>query len=203
MDPGHYVTSLSVVNERDPVPLKGVFHFTPLNGQVYVAFQIRLDHGASEVAAMEEKLLELYRDPAVDEKPELLAKRGGAFYSEAAMALLASLTADTGDTQVVNLRNNGTLPFLPDEAVIEVPATIGADGPVALPIAPVEPLYAGLIAHVTAYEELAVAAALHGGRDRVFQTMLAHPLIGQIDIANQLTDRLIAENHQHLSWAAP
>jgi 6-phospho-beta-glucosidase len=33
--------------------------------------------------------------------------------------------------------------------------------------------------------------------------MLAHPLIGQIDIANQLTDRLIAENHQHLSWAAP
>jgi len=54
MDPGHYVTSLSVVNERDPVPLKGVFHFTPLNGQVYVAFQIRLDHGASEVAATAE-----------------------------------------------------------------------------------------------------------------------------------------------------
>jgi predicted secreted protein len=54
MDLGHYVTSLSVVNERDPVPLKGVFHFTPLNGQVYVAFQIRLDHGASEVAATAE-----------------------------------------------------------------------------------------------------------------------------------------------------
>src|SRR5881409_2727533 len=54
MDPAHYVTSVSVVNERDPVPLKGVFHFTPLNGQVYVAFQIRLDHGASEVAATAE-----------------------------------------------------------------------------------------------------------------------------------------------------
>ena len=54
MDPGHYVTSVGVVNARDPVPLKGVFHFTPLNGQVYVAFQIRLDHGASEVAATAE-----------------------------------------------------------------------------------------------------------------------------------------------------
>jgi 6-phospho-beta-glucosidase len=158
---------------------------------------------AEVVAGYEKELLDMYADPALNHKPELLSKRGGAFYSEAAVALLASLTADTGDTQVVNLRNNGTLPFLPDEAVIEVPATIGADGPVALPIAPVEPLYAGLIAHVTAYEELAVAAALRGGRDRVFQTMLAHPLIGQIDIANQLTDRLIAENHQHLSWAAP
>jgi 6-phospho-beta-glucosidase len=157
---------------------------------------------AEVVAGYEKELLDMYADPALDHKPELLSKRGGAFYSEAAVALLASLTADTGDTQVVNLRNNGTLPFLPDEAVIEVPATIGAGGPVALPIAPVEPLYAGLIAHVTAYEELAVSAAVRGGRDRVFQTMLAHPLIGQIDIANQLTDRLIAENHQHLSWAA-
>jgi len=155
---------------------------------------------AEVVAGYEKELLDMYADPALDHKPELLSKRGGAFYSEAAVALLASLTADTGDTQVVNLRNNGTLPFLPDDAVIEVPARIGADGPVALPVAPVEPLYAGLIAHVTAYEELAVSTALRGGRDRLFQTMLAHPLIGQIDIANKLTDRLIAENQAYLSW---
>ncbi|HEX4723793.1 MAG TPA: 6-phospho-beta-glucosidase [Pseudonocardiaceae bacterium] len=156
---------------------------------------------AEVVAGYEKELLDMYADPALNHKPELLAKRGGAFYSEAAVALLASLTADTGDTQVVNLRNNGTLPFLSDDAVIEVPARIGAAGPVALPIAPVEPLYAGLIAHVTAYEELALDAALRGGRDRVFQTMLAHPLIGQIDIADRLTDRLIAENQAYLGWA--
>jgi 6-phospho-beta-glucosidase len=156
---------------------------------------------AEVVAGYEKELLDMYADPALDHKPELLSKRGGAFYSEAAVALLASLTADSGDTQVVNLRNNGTLPFLPDEAVIEVPATIGAGGPVALPIEKVEPLYAGLISHVTGYEELAVAAAVHGGRDRVFRAMLAHPLIGQIDIAEKLTDRLLSENHQHLPWA--
>ena len=54
MEPGHYITRISVVNERDPVPLKGIFNFGPLNGQVYIAFQIRLDHGASEVAATAE-----------------------------------------------------------------------------------------------------------------------------------------------------
>ncbi|HEY0804252.1 MAG TPA: 6-phospho-beta-glucosidase [Pseudonocardiaceae bacterium] len=155
---------------------------------------------AEVVAGYEKELLDMYADPTLNQKPELLSKRGGAFYSEAAVALLASLTSDTGDTQVVNLRNNGTLPFLSDDAVIEVPARIGADGPVALPIDPVEPLYAGLVAHVTAYEELAVAAALRGGRERVFQTMLAHPLIGQIDLAEKLTDRLMAENHTYLSW---
>ncbi len=155
---------------------------------------------AEVVAGYEKELLDMYADPALDHKPELLSKRGGAFYSEAAVQLLASLTADTGDTQVVNLRNNGTLPFLDDDDVIEVPATIGANGPFALPIDPVESLYAGLISHVTAYERLAVDAALRGGRDRVFQTLLAHPLVGQIDIADKLTDRLLAENHQYLSW---
>ena len=35
---------------------------------------------------------------------------------------------------------------------------------------------------MTAYEHLALEAALHGGRDRVFQALLAHPLIGQIDL---------------------
>ena len=70
----------------------------------------------------------MYADPALDTKPELLTQRGGAFYSEAAVALLASLLTDAGDVQVVNVRNNGTLPFLADDAVIEVPATIGAGG---------------------------------------------------------------------------
>lgn len=54
MEPDHYITSVHVVNERDPVPLKGTFHFTPANGQVYLAFQARLDQGASKVSATAE-----------------------------------------------------------------------------------------------------------------------------------------------------
>ncbi|MEU9119443.1 6-phospho-beta-glucosidase [Streptomyces sp. NPDC048506] len=156
---------------------------------------------AAEVAAIEQQLLGLYADPALDEKPELLARRGGAFYSEAAVALTSSLLGDTGDTQVVNTLNNGTLPFLPDDAVIEVPAAVGAAGPTPLPVRSLEPLYAGLIAHVTGYEQLALEAALKGGRDRVFSALLAHPLIGQIDDADRLTDQLIAHNREHLTWA--
>lgn len=157
---------------------------------------------AQAVAEIERQLLEMYADPALDTKPELLTHRGGAFYSEAAVALLASLVTDAGDRQVVNLRNNGTLPFLADNAVIEVSATIGANGPVPLPVAPVSPLMSGLIAHASAYEELAVEAALHGGRDRVHRALLAHPLVGQYDLADQLTDRLLAENARFLSWAS-
>ena len=101
----------------------------------------------------------------------------------------------------MNLRNAGTLPFLADDAVIEVPAVVGADGPRAAAVAPVSPVMRGLIAHVSAYEELAVDAARRGGRHRVAAALLAHPLVGQFDLAGQLADRLIAENSAYLPWA--
>ena len=71
-----------------------------------------------------------------------------------------------------------------------------------MPVAPIAPLFRGLIAHVSAYEELAQDAALRGGRDRVAKALLAHPLVGQYELAEQLTDRLLAENAQFLSWTA-
>ncbi|MCF1598979.1 family 4 glycosyl hydrolase, partial [Streptomyces muensis] len=85
---------------------------------------------AAEVAEMERQLLTLYADPALDEKPDLLSKRGGAYYSEAAVDLAAALLNGAGSPyQVVNTLNSGTLPFLPDDAVIEVQAAVGEKGP--------------------------------------------------------------------------
>jgi 6-phospho-beta-glucosidase len=158
---------------------------------------------AARVAEIEHELLEMYADPDLDEKPALLGERGGAFYSEAAVQLTASLLGrqQAATTQVVNLRNDGTLPFLPDDAVIEVPATVDGSGVRPVSLAPLDPLYAGLVAAVTAYEHLALDAALKGGYDRVFQALLAHPLVGQVDLARGLTERLIAHNRDHLRWA--
>ncbi|MET9802837.1 6-phospho-beta-glucosidase [Streptomyces sp. NPDC006368] len=159
---------------------------------------------AAEVAAMERELLTMYGDPALDEKPALLAGRGGAFYSEAAVGLAAALLGGAGAgprVQVVNTYNRGTLPFLPDDAVIEVQAAVDGTGAVPLAVPELDPLYAGLVASVTAYEDLALEAALRGGRDRVFKALLAHPLVGQYALAEGLTDRLLAHNREHLAWA--
>lgn len=156
---------------------------------------------AEKVMEVERELLRLYADPSVDEKPAILAERGGAFYSEAAVDLIASLLSDRGDVQVANLRNDGTLPFLPDDHVIEVSARIGVDGPSAVPVAPLPADLQGLIGHVAGYERLALDAALHGGRARVERALLAHPLVGQWDRAEKLADLLIDRNREHLRWA--
>ncbi|MFC5188076.1 family 4 glycosyl hydrolase [Actinomadura harenae] len=167
---------------------------------------------AEQVADVERELLALYADPANDTRPPQLSQRGGAFYSEAAVHLLAALLgtpdatggpdAQVPGVQVANVRNNGTFPFLPDRAVVEVPARITSKGPLPLPVPPLEPLYAGLVAHVSAYEELALDAALHGGVERVRTALLAHPLIGQDGPADRLATDLVAANRAHLPWAA-
>jgi 6-phospho-beta-glucosidase len=154
------------------------------------------------VAEIEAVLLDMYRDVTLTEKPALLGERGGAYYSEAAVGLLASLYGhDDTSVHSVNVRNNGTLPFLPADAVIEVSARAGLEGPAPLPVTPVTPDLAGLITHVWGYEEYALDAALRGGRDRVYRALLAHPLIGQHEYADALADKLIAAGRDHLAWA--
>ena len=157
---------------------------------------------AEVVSEIEQELLHLYADEALAEKPELLKQRGGAGYSEAAVELIASLFGTAGEGRhVINLRNDGALPFLADDAVVEVPAHVGRAGvrPVALPR--LGPLERGLVAHVSAYEDLALDAALRGGRERVFHALLAHPLVGQAVVAERLTDAMLEANKAFLPWA--
>ncbi|MFD6817659.1 6-phospho-beta-glucosidase [Microbacterium sp. NPDC060132] len=156
---------------------------------------------AVEVRAIEHELLALYADPSVDTKPEILERRGGAFYSEAAIELLIAIRGGAEVSRVVNLRNDGVLPFLPDDHVIEVPARYRDGRFLAEPVAALPDDIRGLISAVAGYERLALDAATAGGRDRVLRAMRAHPLVLQHERAEKLTDLLLAANARYLEWA--
>jgi 6-phospho-beta-glucosidase len=160
--------------------------------------QRRRPSRAEQVAEIERGLLELYRDPALDTKPELLERRGGAFYSEAAAALIASLHAGTGDVQVVDTRNDGALPGLPDDAVVEVPARVDAGGAHPLPQAPLAPELLGLVQQAKAYERLAVEAAVTGDRTVARKALLANPLVGDYRVAAPLLEALLEASRPYL-----
>jgi 6-phospho-beta-glucosidase len=147
---------------------------------------------------IEAGLLELYEDPLLDTKPALLEERGGAFYSDAAAALVASLHAGTGDVQVVNLRNDGAIPGLPHDAVVEIPATIDRDGAHPLPVAPLEPDMLALVEHAKGYEILAARAAVTGDRGTALRALMANPLVGDFDVARPLLDALLDANREYL-----
>ena len=153
---------------------------------------------AEEVMAIERTLLQMYEDPALDEKPALLEQRGGAYYSEAAAQLIASLYAGTGDLQAVDVRNAGAIPDLPDDAVVEIPARIDRQGAHPAPLASLAPELAGLVQQVKAYERLAVKAAINGDRAAALKALLANPLVPGYSTADGLLHALLEANRSHL-----
>ncbi len=100
--------------------------------------------------------------------------------------------ADSGDIQVVDVRNGGTLTGLADDDVVEVPARIGRDGPEPVAQRPLAPELLGLVQHVAAYERLAASAAATGDRDTARLALLAHPLVREYRLTDALLDRLLA-----------
>jgi 6-phospho-beta-glucosidase len=153
---------------------------------------------AATVAEIERELLQLYRDPELNEKPALLEQRGGAYYSEAAIGLVGSLATGDEGVHVVDVRNGDTVAGMAADDVVELPARIGRDGAVPLAQEPLAPELLGLMQHVAAYERLAVAAALSGDPVLVRKALLSHPLIGQWAPADELVELLLDAGAAHL-----
>ena len=147
---------------------------------------------ALEVMQIERGLLDLYRDPELREKPPLLEQRGGAFYSEAAVGLVRSLATGDGAVHEVDVRNDGALAGFAADDVVELPARVTRDSIEPLPQPPLAPELLGLAQHVAAYERLAAEAAAAQDLELARKALLAHPLIGQHALVDELLEPLLA-----------
>lgn len=153
---------------------------------------------AEVVKRVEDELFELYKDPDLQEKPKQLEKRGGAYYSEAAVNLMVSLYNDRRDIQTLNVRNGRTLDFLPEDAAIEVNCLVTSQGPLPLPVTKVPEQAKGLIHAVKTYERLTIEAAITGNRDIALQAMVANPLVPSVGVAKKLLDEMLEKNKPYL-----
>ena len=160
---------------------------------------------AEEVMGLERQLLDMYADPTLDTKPALLNDRGGAFYSEAAAQLLASLHDGAGDVQVVDVRNGEALAGLGPDDVVEVPARIDRDGAHPVPQPPMSDEMLALVRAAKEYERLAIRAARSGAREDARLALEANPLVGpRIGDVTPLLDALLEANRTHLpQFATP
>ncbi|MGH2356416.1 MAG: 6-phospho-beta-glucosidase [Candidatus Limnocylindria bacterium] len=153
---------------------------------------------AQEVIDIEGQLLDLYRDPTLDRKPDLLEHRGGAYYSEAAAQLLASLHDGRGDVQVVDVLNGGALPGLRDGDVVEIGARIDRSGADPIRVAPLADEVLSLVRQLKEYERLTIRAARSGDRAAAAAALDANPLVdGRVD-RDALLTALLEANRRHL-----
>lgn len=154
---------------------------------------------AEQVKKIEEKLFEIYKNTELNTKPVELEKRGGAYYSDAAVSLISAIYNDKKDIHTVNIKNNGTIKGIPDNSVIEVNCIVDKRGATPLALkSPVEQKILGLIQSVKAYEILAVEAAVHGDKNAAIMALANNPLIPSIDTAIKLFDELYELNKEYL-----
>jgi 6-phospho-beta-glucosidase len=153
---------------------------------------------AETVMAVERDLLAAYAEPERTEPPAELEERGGAYYSTVATQLLDAHYNDRGEAHVVNVPHRGAVAGWPADWVLEMPCRVDAAGIHPLPAVPLPPVCFGLLAHVKAYELLAVQAAVSGDRIAAYQALLAHPLGPLADRVEAVLDDLLATHAAHL-----
>lgn len=153
---------------------------------------------ADQVRRVEAELFESYQDKALDQKPEALAKRGGARYSEAAINLIDSIYNDRQDVQVVDIQNHGTIPQLSDDCVIETNCVIGRNGAKPLPEIEVPQALLGLMQQVKSYEILTIEAAITGDRKKAFMALLNHPLVHDARDARGILNDMLEAHKEYL-----
>lgn len=153
---------------------------------------------AEVVKALEDSLFELYKDPNLAVKPPQLEKRGGAYYSDAACNLIASIYNDKRDIQPVNTRNNGAIAGISPDSAVEVNCVITKDGP--KPIAVGELPYAvnGLVQQIKSFERVAAEAAVTGDYKTALLAMTINPLVPSDKVAKEILDEMLEAHKEHL-----
>lgn len=166
----------------------GYLRYFYLQSEMLRALQEKPKTRAQEVMEIEERLLQKYSDPNLTEKPPELEKRGGAYYSTAAVQLMESIYSHAGRRHIVNVQNNGSIGDLPEDAAVEVTASVDGRGALPLTVGNLPLGIRGLVQQVKAYEQLTVDAAVHGSYARALQALTANPLVTSVNKARTLLD---------------
>jgi len=145
---------------------------------------------------IESKLREQYSNPDLKEKPPELAQRGGALYATAAVTAAESIACDKNELHVVASKNNGAVPFMEENDVVEVLCKLGKNGIEPQRVSVYNEYVKGIMRAVKAYEKLTVRAALEGDRDIALEALMAHPLVGDIAKAVPLLEEMLLANKE-------
>ncbi len=153
---------------------------------------------AEEVKRTEARLFELYKDPALDYKPEELSQRGGTYYSDAACELISAIHNDSQVEMVVSTRNNGAVPDLPADVVVEVNAIIRASGPQPISWGTFEDGARGQLQLMKAMELTTIEAAVTGNYGKALQAFTINPLVPSGTVAKTILDEMLVAHKEHL-----
>jgi 6-phospho-beta-glucosidase len=131
------------------------------------------------------------------ERDERDMSAGG--YEQVALSLMRAIAHNERASLILNVRNRGTLRHLDDDAVVEIPCTVDANGARPVAVSQFTDHQAGLVCAVKAVERSTIEAAATSSRAAAIRAFAWHPLIDSVTAAHQLLDGYV----DHLPDLAP
>lgn len=117
------------------------------------------------------------------------AARETGGYGRLSLELVDALHGQGQEVMILNVANRSSLPFLDEDAVVEVPCVVGRGGIVPVAIGSVSMAAQARIVAVRAAERAAIKAALSHSRSLAVQALALHPLVASVDVASRILDR--------------
>ncbi|WP_248294699.1 6-phospho-beta-glucosidase [Actinoplanes sp. TBRC 11911] len=118
----------------------------------------------------------------------------GGGYEQVALELMTAIARDVPAELILNVRNRGTIAFLDDDAVVEVPCRVDARGAVPVRAFEVPEHGVALVKQIKVTERAVLDAASTGSRAVAVRAMAGHPLIDSVPLGREL----IAEYQRRL-----
>ena len=117
---------------------------------------------------------------------------GGGGHGDMAVRLISAMANNLGETFIVNVTNNGAVSNLPDDAIVEVPASVDKHGPHTFAMGALPKDLLGMQQALVYSQQLTIDAALSGSRADLLKAIVANPLITSLDGAEKAMDELLA-----------
>jgi alpha-galactosidase len=121
--------------------------------------------------------------------------------SEQIIPIIEGIVTDSGYLEAaVNIPNNGLIANLPNWIVVEVPATVHADGIRGVSLGELPRGFAGLLMNQVAVHDLTADAVIHKSKAFALQALLVDPIVSQYDGVEEMLDTMIEYQPKWLGY---
>jgi alpha-galactosidase len=124
-----------------------------------------------------------------------------AFSEERAIPIIEGILEDSGHEELaVNIVNDGLIDDLPNDLVVEVPATVSKDGVRGIPLGRLPKGIAGLLQNQVAVHELTVEAVSKKSKAAALQALLVDPVVDSVKAAERTLEKILELQKPYLGY---
>jgi 6-phospho-beta-glucosidase len=148
---------------------------------------------AKQLIGVQAAMLEQYKSWTLPGKPDALVRRGAVWYRKIVVPVLLAMIKDARQPFIVSVDNGSAIPWLPEDAIVELPAIVGADGAFPLATGEVPADVKAMVQMNAAYEMLTVEAIVERSYKKALRALTVNWMVHNVGQARGILDLIWPE----------